>query len=299
MRVTQNMIDRNLQHAINRNLSRLSDLNTQLSTGQKVNKVSDDVPAARQIMSLTRDNSRIDIYLRNLEAVDGVLSIANGALEKASETVSRIKELAIQSATGTFTRENREAMAEGVDGLLRTLVSMANQEHNDAYIFSGESARVVPFEVTTDAAGDISEVEYVGEMVSTEVEIAPGVTVEVNLVGKEVWQGEEDLFETAIALRDAMRANDLDEINNLIDNLEDSHSGIRRALGRMGERQAQLPLLRSATESVKDMNTQIISDRQDTDMAEATMQYKSQLALLQTVLQVAAGSVKPSIMNFL
>lgn len=299
MRVTQNMIDRNLQYAINRNLSQLSDLNTQLSTGQRVNKVSDDVPAARQIMNLTRDNAQIDIYLRNLEAVDGVLSVANSSLQKASETITRIKELAVQSATGTYTEQNRRDMAEGVDGLLRTLVSMANEEHNDAYIFSGESATRAPFEVTTDAAGDISEVDYVGEMVSTQVEIAPGVSTEVNIVGREVWQGEEDLFQTAIALRDAMRNNDLDEINRLIDHLETSHSGIRRALGRMGERQAQLPLLRSATESVKDMNTQLISDRQDADMAEATMQYKSQLSLLQTVMQVAAGSVKPSIVNFL
>ncbi len=299
MRITQNTINRNMQHAINQNLKQLSDLNTQLSTGRRVNKVSDDVPAARQIMSMDRENSRIDAYLGNLETADGVLSVANSSLQKASETISRIKELAVQSATGTFSPENREAMAEGVDGLLQTLISLANQKHDEAYIFSGESTRVPPFEVTTDADGLVSAVNYVGQMVSTGVSIAPGVSAEVNFVGREMWQREEDLFETTIALRDAMRESDLDEINRLIGNLEAAHSGIRRSLGRLGEQQAQLPLLRSATESVRDMNAQIVSDRRDADMAELTTRYQSQLALLQVVMQVAAGSLKPSIVNFL
>jgi flagellar hook-associated protein 3 FlgL len=299
MRVTQNMIDRDLMYSLSYNMDRLRRLNEQLSTGKKVNTVSDDVPGARQVMFLKRENAKTDVFLRNLSAVDGVFSVATSTLEHTSETISRIKELAIQAATETYTDENRKTMAAGVDGMLRTLVSLANVQHNDAYVFSGESVQTAPFELALDADGQITAVDYVGEMISTDVSVASGVTEEVNLVGKEIFQGEGDLFETAIALRDAMRNGDIPEITRLIGELEVCHRGIRRSLGELGERQAQLAMLRTATQKLRDLNTQVISDRQDADLSQVSIEYNSHLALLQIVMKVAAESAKPSIANFL
>ncbi len=299
MRVTQNMLDRNLIFSISHNLERLSKLNQQLSTGKRLNSVSDDVPAARQVMYLERENAKIDACLQNLGMVESMLSVSTSTLQNVSETISRVKELAIQSATGTYSPANRRAMAEGVNGLLETLISMASVEHNGAYVFSGQSTRTVPFEVTTNIDGDIDSVVYVGAMVSTEVVVAPGVTAEANLVGKGIFQGEGDIFETLIELRDAMRADDMDEINRLIGSLETCHGDIRQSLGQLGERHSQLQLLRTVTQNLQHFNEQVISDRQDADISQLSIEYNSHMALLQVVMKLAASSGNLSIANFL
>lgn len=299
MRVTQSMIDRNLMFAMARNLERLSKLNEQLSTGQRVSTVSDDVPAAGQIMFLQRKNEQIEAYLRNLSSAVTMHTIATSTLQAASETIIRIKELAIQAATETYTDVERQIMAQGVANLLDTLVSLANVESNSAYIFSGEATETVPYLATTDLAGDVVSVLYQGEMIGTEAAVGPRTMARMNLVGQEVFQGAGDLFQTVISLREAMHASDRDAITQCIGELEIGHTDIRRALGRLGERQAQLEVARTSLERLKGLNEQVLTDKQDTDIAQVAVQYNSMMALMQMVMKVAAGAVSPSIIDFL
>lgn len=299
MRVTQSMIDRNLMFAMARNLERLSKLNEQLSTGQRVSTVSDDVPAAGQIMFLQRENQQIDAYLRNLSSAVTMHTTATSTLQAASETIIRIKELAIQAATETYTDVERQIMAQGVANLLDTLVSLANVESNSAYVFSGEATETVPYLATTDLAGDVVSVLYQGEMIGTEAAVGPRTMARMNLVGQEVFRGAGDLFQTVISLREAMHASDRDAITQSIGELEIGHTDIRRALGRLGERQAQLEVARTSLERLRGLNEQVLTDKQDTDIAQAAVQYNSMMALMQMVMKVAAGAVSPSIIDFL
>ena len=71
MRVTQSMLDRDLLCAINSNLDRLARLNEQISSGQRVNTISDDVPATGRILALTRENAQFDTYLSNIDIAGG------------------------------------------------------------------------------------------------------------------------------------------------------------------------------------------------------------------------------------
>ncbi|MHC4592117.1 MAG: flagellar hook-associated protein FlgL [Planctomycetota bacterium] len=299
MRVTQNMLDRNLIHSMQQNLEYLAKLNEQLSSGNRVNTVSDDVPVARRIMFLQRENQQLDTYLSNISSVDAMLSFATSTLETVSETVIRIKELATQAATETYTDMERQIMAEGVDNLLGTLVLLANVENEGNYMFSGEAIHTAPYAVSLDLAGDIQSVTYQGQMITTEVDVGPGTTSEMNLVGATIFQGAGDLFETVIGLRDAMRASDTDEINRFIGELETSHSDIRLALGQLGERHAQLQVAQVSIESLQTLNNQVITDKQGADVAQVSVEYNSRMALLQMVMKVAAQGVKPSILDFL
>ena len=96
-----------------------------------------------------------------------------------------------------------------------------------------------------------------------------------------------------------MRANDIDEISRLIGELETSHTDIRRSLGRLGERQAQLQVTRTSLGRLSDLNAQAITDRLDADVSELAVQYNSMMALMQMVVKVAAEGAVPSIIDFL
>jgi flagellar hook-associated protein 3 FlgL len=157
----------------------------------------------------------------------------------------------------------------------------------------------VPFVASKDATGRIDGVSYQGALVPTEAPVAPGVTADMNVVGSEIFQGGGDLFGAVIELRDAIRTGDVEELRTLIGDLDRGRDAVLRGVGRLGERQAQIEILRNSTERMRQLNEQIISDRRDADMAELSVEYNSQMALLKVVMQVAASSAKPSIADFL
>lgn len=299
MRVTQNMIDRNLMSAINDSYERLSKLNTQVATGQRVNTISDDVPASEQILQLQRENGRLDAYGQNLDTVDTVMSMATTSLTAVSDAMSRAKELAVQAATGTYNDTDRQAMAAGVDSVISSLLEQANVDNNGAYVFGGEATRTTPYTATTGANGEIQAVNYNGAMTSSEVAVGPSTQANTNYVGSDVLQKDSDLFATVISLRDAIRNNDLTQVNTLIGQLDACHTDVLSSLGMLGERQAQLQVLRTATQSFQQLNSQTISNKQDADVSQVSVQYNSQMALLQMVLKTTAEAIQPTLADFL
>jgi flagellar hook-associated protein 3 FlgL len=67
MRVTTNLIyDQNLR-AINNSQSSLSDIQTQLATGKKLLRPSDDPVGASQVVRLTEELDKITQYKRNVD----------------------------------------------------------------------------------------------------------------------------------------------------------------------------------------------------------------------------------------
>ena len=299
MRITQSMIDRNLAFSLNDSYEQLSKLNTELSTGKKVNTVSDDVPAAEQIMQLQRENSQLTAYTQNLGTVNTTMSMATSSLTAISNDLSQAKELAVQAATGTYNGTDRQAMAAGVDGVLSSLLEQANVQNDGAYIFSGQATSTAPYAATTDANGQIQSVTYNGAATNTEVAVGPRTQASANYVGSGVFQKNSDLFSTIIALRDAINNNDITQVNNLIGQLDTSSADVLSSLGMMGARQSQLQVLSTATQSFQQLNSQAISDKQDADVATVAVQYNSQMALLQMVLKETAEAIQPTLANFL
>ncbi len=99
------------QAQLARTTSALNSTFERLSSGLRINSASDD-PAGIQIADSLRAQSRIaTVAIRN--ASDGIswLSIADSALGEVSTVLSRMAELATQSANGVNTMAQRSAMA--------------------------------------------------------------------------------------------------------------------------------------------------------------------------------------------
>ncbi len=86
------------------NLSRSAE---RLSSGQRINRASDDA-AGLAIASSLRAGSRVyDQATRNLNDGISALNIADSAVQDLTSLVTRMRELATQSANGTFSRTQR------------------------------------------------------------------------------------------------------------------------------------------------------------------------------------------------
>ena len=87
-----------------------------LSSGQRINKASDDAAGLSVVSSLQTDRRVFTQGIRNYNDGISLLNVADGAIEQLSTIVIRLKELAEQAANGIYGVNQRKALdAEAQD----------------------------------------------------------------------------------------------------------------------------------------------------------------------------------------
>lgn len=107
---------------------------TRLSSGLRVNSARDD---AAGVSIAARLESRIrgsNMALRNVNDLTSMLQVADAALGSISESLQRIRELAVQSANGTLTSQDRQAL--NAEALM--LITAARNVQTNTY-FNGHA----------------------------------------------------------------------------------------------------------------------------------------------------------------
>lgn len=117
VRIGSNLLSLNVQRQLGRATEDLSAVSQRLSSGQRINKASDDA-AGLAIATSLRTNSRIYAQgIRNLNDGISQLNIAESALSSLTSITDRIQELATQSMSGTFGDTQRGSMQREVTAL--------------------------------------------------------------------------------------------------------------------------------------------------------------------------------------
>ncbi len=97
---------------------RLARVNERLSSGQRINRASDDA-AGLSIATTLGSNARVYTQgIRNLNDGISALGIAEGGLDALTGVTIRIRELATQAANGSFSRVQRLSLDEEADQLV-------------------------------------------------------------------------------------------------------------------------------------------------------------------------------------
>ncbi|GAB2655347.1 flagellin [Vibrio panuliri] len=96
------------------------DLNTsmeRLSSGQKINSAKDDAAGLQISNRLTAQSRGLDVAMRNANDGISIAQTAEGALNESTSILQRIRDLSLQSANGTNSDSEREAINEEVSAL--------------------------------------------------------------------------------------------------------------------------------------------------------------------------------------
>jgi len=81
-----------------------------LSTGMRINRASDDAAGLSVSLTLSTNARLFSAAVRNIGDGVSLLNIMDGALESQTNILQRLKELAQQSANGTFSDQQRGAL---------------------------------------------------------------------------------------------------------------------------------------------------------------------------------------------
>lgn len=111
-----------------------------LSSGQRVNKASDDA-AGLAIADSLRNNQRIaSVAIRNAQEGISSVSLASGALEQVGDFLQRLSELATQAANGTYSSQQRDVMQLEFTALSSEIERIAQTtQFNGVALLSGSS----------------------------------------------------------------------------------------------------------------------------------------------------------------
>ena len=98
------------QAALTKNDRELSTAMQQLSTGKKINSAADNASGLAISARMTSQIRGLDQAVRNANDGVSMVQVAEGALEEIGSMLQRIRELAVQSGTGTTASADRSSL---------------------------------------------------------------------------------------------------------------------------------------------------------------------------------------------
>jgi flagellar hook-associated protein 3 FlgL len=161
--------------------ARLARIQQQISSGRKDASAADNPADVAAAMGYDNALAQLDRFGKNAEVVSNRLGLEDNALGQVSDTLQRIRELALQANNATQDDVSRRStMAELRTGL-RQLVDLANSDDGQGrYLFGGTNDATAPF-----SFGGV--VSYAGDANTRRIDVGPGTSVADGDNGRDVF----------------------------------------------------------------------------------------------------------------
>ena len=195
MRVTTNMAVGTLVNNLDRSYERIARFQTELSSGTRLNKISDDPGAVERSLALRGELRQIEQFQKNNDDGKGWLEITEATLNELETLFTEVRGLAVQGATSTYNANQRNALADQVNQFLEHVLSLSEARYRGRYIFSGTQTDAPPFISGRDGNGDILSVAVNGDISGRiDREVAEGTTMQINVSGGNVFEGPKKVI---------------------------------------------------------------------------------------------------------
>jgi len=121
MFIQTNVASINGQRNLNKSTEGLTTSMQRLSSGLRINSAKDDAAGLQISNKLTSQVNGLNVAVRNANDGISMAQTAEGALQESTNILQRMRDLAVQSANGTYSDGDRKALQEEVVQLKREL----------------------------------------------------------------------------------------------------------------------------------------------------------------------------------
>ena len=277
--INTNVSALNAQAALAKNSRAMSTAMEQLSTGSRINSAKDDAAGMAIGTSMTSQIRGLNQAVRNLNDGVNLLQTAEGALNETTNMLQRMRELAVQAASGTYSSTQRSYLQTEFYALNSQIDKIASETTWNGYT------------VLTATAGDTSNGSF-----SFQAGQTSGQTITVAIAGMTIsGLGLTATNSTGIALSTAASASAaIATIDAAINTVNSQRATIGAAINRMTYAVDNITNISSntsasrstimdtdyATASTNLSKTQIIQQAATAMLAQANQQPQSVLSLL-------------------
>lgn len=283
---------------LNRNLNQVQKLHNQVTSGKLISKPSDNPMLVGKIMSLSNNILQNQQYSTNIKDTIGWVDTQDSALNTISGTLNRIRDLVIYASNGPLSDTDRSAIKDEMGMKVGELADALNTNFDGRYIFGGQETMDAPFKIVDGV------LTYSGDTNNISREISPGVMIDLITDGSRITGNNANglgvLLNDIIA---AMNTGNADAIENLsgplLEQLDVKIDDVIRVRSNVGAIQNRLDAAQSRNITEYLNLTELLSEREDIDIAEKYMEFSVMDSVYKASLAVGGKILQPTLLDYL
>ncbi len=191
MRITQFTYYNNFLLNQQNDLNRLTKIQTELSTGKKIEYLNDNPVIFTKYLSLDEEINSFSQIKKSAQFAKTFANETDTTLNDITNTLTSFKTKLLQAANDTQNTTSREAIVSELKGELNHLRDLANTSIDGKYIFSGSAFNKKPID---------ENFKYQGNDKKVKAFLGAGVEREYNIDGKSLFFGRDDDYKKHMSL---------------------------------------------------------------------------------------------------
>ncbi len=298
MRVSERMRYDMVQKRVNDSKTDNAHAMERLASQKEITKLSDNPIGATQIVRFRDQIIDMKQFQTNIEYSKGFLDRSEAALQSVADNLIRAKELSVAMANDSYDAKSRDATGREIREMMEELVQIGNTTFNGRYLFAGFRNQTPPLSLEGDYLGDDGKIF---------MQISPGDFRQVNMPGRDVFEaspedrikGHFNMITTLEVLHAGLMNNDKDSIRQAMGELDFQLEKTSSGQAMLGAMSSSLSATNERLSSEETINRARLSKVQDTDMYDASSEFKRTETVLQGTLMASTKLLQPSLLNFL
>jgi len=307
MRITNMMMVNNAIQNMNDNQEKLSKLQTKVATQKQFQTASENPVNASASLSLRSNMRTLESYSDTAAATSNWMNTSDFALNQLEEIGVQASKLILRGLNDSLSASERfVSLATEMNSLIEKAVEVGNTSVHGPFIFSGYKVDQKAFELvdspTTilDYQGNTvtpKVVNYLGDQGSMQRNLGPDQSVTMNVRGDQAIQG---FIENLISASNALIQNNIHgtSVPPAAPTLQETLTGVKSSADVVnqyrtsnGARMRQVESASNFLETVKIETANLLSQKEDTNMAEGIALLSNQQTTYQAVLEVSQRAI--------
>ena len=270
------VINTNVSALRAQNGSRMADAALQtamerLSSGKRINSAADDAAGLAISSSMTSQIRGMTQAVRNANDGISMAQTADGALDEVTNMLQRIRELAVQSASGTYQDSDRTNLQTEVTALASQITQItSNTKFNGVGLFTGSAGSAGTVTIQT---GSSSSDTVTMDFSQLDLSAVSSVNLSTQSGATSALSSLDTLITTVGTKRAGLGASE-SRLNSVVNNLTSNITNLSDAQSRIQDADF-------GTETTNLAKAQILSQASTAMLAQANQSQQNVLKLLQ------------------
>jgi len=277
----------------------------QVSSGLKIQVASDEPDAISELLQLRSSLQMNNQVTNNLVQATSDANVSENSLNQATQLMDTAISLAAQGATATSTAATRQQLAGQAQVILQQMVSYANTQSGETYVFGGDADTAAPYQLDLSSANGVDQLTTAGA--TRQVQNPAGGSFPVSETAQQIFDdrnpdgtyASDNVFAALTNLYNALMNNNQTSLTNCTTQLQSASDHLNESLAFYGTVQGRL---QAATTFANNYSTQLqtqIGNLQDADVTAASLELSEGTTQLQAAYAVQARIPQTTLFNYI
>jgi len=232
MKINTNIVSMQTQNFLRKNNMGLENAMNRLSSGKRINSAADDAAGLAIASRMQTKITGMDVGVRNSNDGISLMQTAESALGSITNILQRMRDLAVQSANGTYNSTDRASLNDEYTQLISEIDHIATNTTFNGVNLLNDAAAVIPIQLS-DVANDVMSISLIDAQTSKLNNNAP-LTADITDSDKaQAALAELDNAITGVADKRAAFGASLNRLQFNIENLNSASTNLSAAKSRI------------------------------------------------------------------